>query len=118
AFTFPNASLTLGHPMLAFDTVLAARDAIRAKKVSAVELARQALDRIDKLEPRILAFNSLYADRALDRARRVDEGKRTGDLAGVPIAIKGNFCTSFGTTTCSSKILPNFHSPYAATAVN
>jgi aspartyl-tRNA(Asn)/glutamyl-tRNA(Gln) amidotransferase subunit A len=101
--------------MLAFDTLLAARDAIRARKISSVELTRAALDRIDRIEPRIQAFNSIYPDHALEQARAVDEGKRQGPLAGVPIAIKDNLCTSYGTTTCSSRMLANFHAPYDAT---
>ena len=103
--------------MLSHDTLLAARDAIRSKKISSVELTRQALDRIAKLDPQILAFNSTYPEIALRQAREVDEGKRTGPLAGVPIALKDNLCTSFGTTTCSSKMLENFRSPYDATVV-
>jgi aspartyl-tRNA(Asn)/glutamyl-tRNA(Gln) amidotransferase subunit A len=101
--------------MLKFDTLLEARNAIAGKAISSVELTRQALDRIDKLEPKILAFNSLYADRALQMAKDVDEGKRSGPLAGVPIALKDNLCTSYGTTTCSSKMLENFKAPYDAT---
>src|SRR5260221_7998422 len=101
----------------AFDTLIAARDAIRAKKISSTELTRQILARIDALDPKILAFNSTYGERALQHAKAVDEGKRAGPLAGVPIAIKDNLCTTFGTTTCSSKILANFRSPYDATVV-
>src|SRR6202035_970934 len=94
------------------------RDAIAARKVSAVELTRQVLERIAQREPSIQAYNSLYADRAMEQARAVDEGRRSGPLAGVPIAIKDNLCTSFGTTTCSSKMLANFRAPYDATVVN
>src|SRR5215211_3086428 len=100
-----------------FDTLIAARDAVRAKKVSAVELTKDLLARIEKLEPHILAYNSVAADHALAQAKAVDEGKRTGPLAGVPIALKDNLCTTFGTTTCSSKMLANFRSPYDATVV-
>ena len=103
--------------MLPFDTIVGARDAIRAKKISAVELTTAVLDRIAKLDPQIKAFNSLYPELALKQAREVDEGKRTGELAGVPIALKDNLCTTFGTTTCSSKMLQNFHAPYDATVV-
>ena len=103
--------------MLAFDTLLTARDAIRARDISATELTRQALSRIEQLEKGLFAFNSTYPIRALERARDVDEGRVTGDLAGVPIAIKDNLCTTFGTTTCSSRILQNFQSPYDATVV-
>jgi aspartyl-tRNA(Asn)/glutamyl-tRNA(Gln) amidotransferase subunit A len=101
--------------MLTFDTLSAARDAIRSKKTSAVDLVRAAFDRISRLDPAIHAFNSTYPDRALERAKLVDDGKLTGALAGVPIALKDNICTTFGTTTCSSKMLANFRSPYDAT---
>jgi len=99
------------------DTLLGARDAIRSKQVSAVELTRHVLARIEKLDPVLRAYNSIDADRALEQARLVDEGKRTGPLAGVPIALKDNICTSWGTTTCSSRMLANFRSPYDATIV-
>jgi aspartyl-tRNA(Asn)/glutamyl-tRNA(Gln) amidotransferase subunit A len=100
-----------------FDTLLAARDAVRAKKISAVELTRSLLGRIEKLDPQILAYNSVATDHALEQAKAVDAGKRTGSLAGVPIALKDNLCTTFGTTTCSSKMLQNFRAPYDATVI-
>ena len=92
------------------------RDQIRTRRRSAVEVVRAALDRIERAKS-LNAFNSVYPDRALERARAVDEGNRAGALAGVPVAVKDNLCTSFGTTTCSSKILANFRSPYDATVV-
>ena len=99
------------------DTLLAARDAVRSRRVSAVELTRQALARVEQLDPAVQAFNSVYPDRAIEQARAVDAGKRTGPLAGVPLAIKDNLCTSWGTTTCSSRMLEDFHAPYDATVV-
>jgi aspartyl-tRNA(Asn)/glutamyl-tRNA(Gln) amidotransferase subunit A len=104
-------------PELTHDTLLAARDAIRARQVSAVELTRRVLERIAALEPKVLAFNSIWAERAVEQARLVDEQKRGGALAGVPIALKDNLCTTHGLTTCSSKMLANFRSPYDATVV-
>ena len=103
--------------MLSHDTLLAARDAVRSKKISSVELTRQVLDRIQKLDPQILAYNNVYPDIALKQAQAVDDGKRSGPLAGVPIALKDNLCTRFGVTTCSSKMLENFHAPYDATVI-
>src|SRR5438045_177357 len=99
------------------DTLISARDAIRSKQVSSVELTREALDRIEKLEPAIHAFNSVWADRAIEQAKLADQGKLPGPLSGLPIAIKDNLCTSVGLTTCSSKILANFRAPYDATVV-
>src|SRR5438552_3363015 len=97
------------------DTLIAARDAVRSKTISAVELTRAMLARIEKLDRQILAYNSVAADHAIEQAQAVDQGKRTGSLAGVPIALKDNLCTTFGTTTCSSRMLENFRSPYDAT---
>jgi aspartyl-tRNA(Asn)/glutamyl-tRNA(Gln) amidotransferase subunit A len=103
--------------MAEFDTLIAARDAVRAKKVSAEELLRRNLARIDHAEPGINAFLSTHPERALERAKLVDQGKIIGPLAGVPIAIKDNLTTTFGTTTCASRMLENFRSPYDATVV-
>jgi aspartyl-tRNA(Asn)/glutamyl-tRNA(Gln) amidotransferase subunit A len=103
--------------MLAYDTLVGAADAVRSKKVSSTELTRQALDRIDKLDPTILAYNEVYAERAMERAKAVDSGALVGPLAGVPIALKDNMCTDYGHTTCSSKMLENFRAPYNATVV-
>jgi aspartyl-tRNA(Asn)/glutamyl-tRNA(Gln) amidotransferase subunit A len=100
-----------------FDSLLAARDAIRAKKISALELTRLAIERIEKLDPTIHAFNSTWQDRAIDRAKSLDQANHDAPLSGLPIAIKDNLCTSHGLTTCSSKMLANFRAPYDATIV-
>jgi aspartyl-tRNA(Asn)/glutamyl-tRNA(Gln) amidotransferase subunit A len=103
--------------MLTHDPLLTARDAIRSKAVSSVELAKEALSQIERIDPAVQAFNSVWAERALERARHIDQVGHAGELAGVPIAIKDNLCTSSGTTTCSSRMLQNFRSPYDATVV-
>jgi len=103
--------------MASYDTLIGARDAIRAKKISSVELTKQMLDRIAKLDGQILAYNETYGERALAQAKAVDDGQVTGPLAGVPIALKDNLCTTYGHTTCSSKMLKDFKAPYDATIV-
>lgn len=93
------------------------RDAIANHRLSAVELVKAYLDRIERLNPQLNAYQETYRERALRRAVDVDEGRLKGSLAGVPIAIKDNLCTQWGRTTCSSRILENFEAPYTATAV-
>ena len=99
------------------ETLLGARDAVRSKQISAQELTGRILRRIERLDGEIGAYLSVFADRALEQAKAVDEGRRTGPLAGVPVAIKDVLCTTFGTTTCGSRMLEDFHAPYDATAV-
>ncbi|MDF1501100.1 MAG: Asp-tRNA(Asn)/Glu-tRNA(Gln) amidotransferase subunit GatA [Anaerolineales bacterium] len=78
-----------------------------------------ALDAAD-LE-KVHAFINRTEARALQRAEAIDAalaaGEPTGPLAGVPLAVKDNFCVQGTATTAGSKILENFISPYAATAV-
>ena len=97
------------------------REAIAAKRVRSVEAAEEVFKVIDKYEPVIGAYISTFKERALAKAKEVDtkiiSGEPVGGLAGVPVAIKDNMCTTFGATTCASKILENFHSPYNATVI-
>ncbi|MBP8605418.1 MAG: Asp-tRNA(Asn)/Glu-tRNA(Gln) amidotransferase subunit GatA [Phycisphaerae bacterium] len=103
------------------DTLTQLRDRIAARHITSVEAVKAVFERIEMYEPVIGAYLSLYQDRALEQAEAVDRkiaaGQAAGVLAGVPIAIKDNMCTAFGTTTCGSKILENFHSPYDAHVV-
>jgi len=102
-------------------TAVELRDALAAGDVSAVEATKAYLDAIERVEPHIGAYNEVFADRACEQAARIDAARAAGDslgpLAGVPIAVKDNMCTDWGKTTCSSKILADFHAPYTATAV-
>jgi aspartyl-tRNA(Asn)/glutamyl-tRNA(Gln) amidotransferase subunit A len=97
------------------------RDKIARKQITAVEAVKTVYNRIDKHDSIIGAYLSTCCDMALKTAADIDSrvaaGKPVGLLAGVPVAIKDNMCTAFGTTTCASKILQNFHSPYNATVV-
>ena len=93
--------------------------ALKNKEVSAVELTNAAFSRIEKLEDKLGAFNSLTKDIALDTAKKVDEKIAKGEelplLAGIPLALKDNMNLKGSRTTASSKILENFVSPFNAT---
>ncbi len=93
--------------------------ALKNKEVSAVELTKASLDRIHSIDEKLGAFNSLTEETALETAKKVDEKIAKGEelplLAGVPLALKDNMNLVGSKTTCSSKILENFVSPYNAT---
>ena len=97
------------------------RDKIKAGEVKSVEATKAVFARIAKTEPIVGAYISTFEESSLNKADEVDKrianGEQVGQLAGVPIAIKDVLCTTFGTTTCASKILANFHAPYNATVV-
>jgi len=99
--------------------------ALAAKKVSAVELATLFLDRVEKLNPTLNAFITTDRDKTLAQARMADEtlgkvgagGAAISPLCGIPLAHKDIFCTKGWRTTCGSKMLADFVSPYDAHVV-
>src|SRR5690348_5385430 len=97
------------------------RDDVAAGRVSAVEVCREALDRIEAVNPVLNAFNFVARDRALARAADIDRqrasGRPLGPLAGVPVALKDNICVRGMPTTASSRMLEHFVPPYDATVV-
>src|SRR5215210_3337589 len=100
-----------------FQTARDIRDAVSSGRASAVEVVNTALSRITSANPSLNAFLSVAADRALDRAAKVDRELRTAPLAGVPVAIKDNICTTGITTTAASRMLKDFVPPYDATVI-
>jgi aspartyl-tRNA(Asn)/glutamyl-tRNA(Gln) amidotransferase subunit A len=87
---------------------------------TSVELTRTLLDRIAALDDKLNAFITVTADEALAAAERADKLSAAGDggvLNGLPIIHKDIFCTRGVKTTCGSKMLDNFISPYDATVV-
>jgi len=103
-------------------TVSELADQVRTKTRCAEEIARDCLDRIETADADLHTFISYDADRVLARARQIDSARARGDelgpLAGVPVAIKDNICTTFGATTCASRILQQFESQYSAHVVD
>ncbi len=95
-----------------------ARD-LRNKQYSSVELTRHFLDRIQQHQE-LNAFVSVADEHALGQAEAADKALAAGDaplLTGIPIGQKDIFCTRGIKTSCGSKMLDNFESPYDATVV-
>jgi aspartyl-tRNA(Asn)/glutamyl-tRNA(Gln) amidotransferase subunit A len=93
---------------------------LRAKEFSSVELTRLFLERIEASQPKLNAFISITKEQAMAAAEAADRdlaASRGGALTGVPIAHKDLFCTAGVRTTCGSRMLDNFVSPYDATVV-
>jgi aspartyl-tRNA(Asn)/glutamyl-tRNA(Gln) amidotransferase subunit A len=93
---------------------------LQAGEVSSVELTRFFLDRIKNYDGRLNSFISVCEEQALSQAKESDKRLQAGNapaLTGVPIAHKDIFCTRGVRTSCASKMLDNFISPYDATVV-
>jgi aspartyl-tRNA(Asn)/glutamyl-tRNA(Gln) amidotransferase subunit A len=101
-------------------TIHEARQLLKDKKLSSVELTKACLERIDKAEPKLHALVTVTEELALEQAKKADRLIAKGDahpLSGIPVVIKDNMCTKGVRTTCSSKMLENFMPPYEATVV-
>ena len=93
---------------------------LRAKEFSVTELTKSLLSRIEKSQPTLNAFITVTAESALAQAKVAESTLASGDaspLTGLPLAHKDIFCTQGVKTSCGSKMLDNFVSPYDATVV-
>jgi aspartyl-tRNA(Asn)/glutamyl-tRNA(Gln) amidotransferase subunit A len=101
-------------------TIGEAHQLLKDKKISARELTRAVLDRIDAIDDSIGAFITVPRELAMQQADQADrmiaDGKCAG-LTGIPLGIKDLICTRNLRTTCGSKILDNFVPPYDATVI-
>ena len=91
--------------------------ALRAKKISSVELTQLYLERIAALNPALNAYITTNAEVSLAQARAADvllASDKAQALTGIPIAQKDIFCAKGWRTTCGSKMLENFIAPYDA----
>ncbi len=88
-------------------------------EISAADIASASLKRIEKHEPKLNAFLSIFSERAMKHAQELDKkrasGKKLGKLAAVPIAIKDNMHVKGELTTCASRFISNFRAPFDAT---
>ncbi len=92
-------------------------DGLAAGKFSSVEVTQFFINRINRLNDSLNSFISVDADKSLAQARAADAQRAAGKaqpLTGVPIAQKDIFCAEGWLTTCGSKMLSNFVSPYDA----
>lgn len=102
-------------------TAVELSEEIKAGRHTATEAMEAVFERIGEKEEEYHCYITADRDAALKRAekvqREIEDGKLTGPLAGVPVAVKDNLCTRGVLTSCASKILENFIPPYSATAV-
>ncbi|MGW8313016.1 MAG: Asp-tRNA(Asn)/Glu-tRNA(Gln) amidotransferase subunit GatA [Desulfuromonadales bacterium] len=107
--------------MTIYDLTLAElRAGLDKREFSAVELTQAYLDRIVQTNPKLNTFITICNDTAMAEAEAADRQLAAGDaapLTGLPIAAKDIFNTCGLPTTCGSRILSNYVSPYDATAI-
>ncbi len=97
------------------------REKVVNREVTAREIVEAFLARIEEVDNEIKAFITIDKDGALSQADEIDKkiqnNKTVGSLAGIPIGIKDNIVTKDLRTTCGSKMLENYISPFDATVV-
>ena len=104
---------------LVYVSIAELSDRIRNKDISPVEVVQATLDRIDRLEPQLNAYNTVFADQAVAEARQAEadigRGSYRGPLHGIPIGIKDIY--ECGPTTCGSESLADYVADQDCTSV-
>jgi len=96
------------------------RDKIKKKEIQAADILESVFRRINQVEKKIAAFISLDKEKAEKAIFSLEEGKNikgVSYLYAIPMAVKDNICVKDGKTSCASRILSSFTSPYSATIV-
>jgi len=102
-------------------TITQAHEKLINKEVSATELIRAFLTRINSMDKEIAAFLSVFKDSAISQAKEIDNqisrGEKISMLAGIPLAVKDNILIAGEKCTAASKILENYVASYDATCI-
>lgn len=104
---------------LAYLSIAELAQKIQTKQISPVEVTQAMLDRVEELEPKLNAFNTVFTDEALAAARQaetdIQRGTYRGPLHGIPIGIKDIY--ECGPTTCGSESLASYVAEKDCTSV-